>query len=71
MARACGFSGGGFKSKYYDEATRDDYWISGCKRRGGDTLYATNSPIAIDEDVREEYWKEIRNQPERVDLRTA
>src|SRR5436190_21761641 len=36
--------GGGFKSNYYDEATGDDYWISGCKRRGGDQLYATNVP---------------------------
>src|SRR5262249_33529581 len=28
--------GGGFKSNYYDEATSEDYWISGPKRRGGD-----------------------------------
>jgi len=49
--------GGGFKSNYFDEATGEDYWISGCKRRGGDQLYATNVPIEIDDDVRVEYWR--------------
>jgi hypothetical protein len=56
--------GGGFKSNYTEEATEEEYWISGCKRAGGDALYATNIPIPIDEDVREEYWSEIRNLPD-------
>lgn len=63
--------GGSFKSNYYDEATGEDYWISGCKRRGGDQLYATNVPIEIDEDVRVEYWRDIRGMPEMTDERTA
>ena len=63
--------GGGFKSNYYDEATGEDYWISGCKRRGGDSLYVSNVPIKIDADVREEYWRDIRGLPERVDDKTA
>lgn len=63
--------GGGFKSNYYDEATGEDYWISGCKRRGGDQLYATNVPVEIDEDVRVEYWQDIRGMPEMTDERTA
>jgi hypothetical protein len=63
--------GGGFKSNYYDEATGEDYWISGCKRRGGDSLYATNVPIKIDEDIREEYWRDIRDEPERIQEKTA
>jgi hypothetical protein len=63
--------GGGFKSNYYDEATREDYWISGCKRRGGDQLYATNVPVGIDDDVRVEYWRDIRGMPERVNEKTA
>jgi hypothetical protein len=63
--------GGGFKANYYDVATGEDYWISGCKRRGGDQLYATNVPIEIDEDVRVEYWRDIRGMPERVDEKTA
>src|SRR5258707_10232242 len=63
--------GGGFKSNYYEEATGEDYWISGCKRRGGDQLYATNVPIEIDEDVRVEYWRDIRGMPGRVNEKTA
>ncbi|HSU56000.1 MAG TPA: 1-deoxy-D-xylulose-5-phosphate synthase [Candidatus Dormibacteraeota bacterium] len=57
--------GAGFKSNYYDVDTGEDYWISGPKRNGQDTLYGGNTPIAIDEDVREEYWRDIRRQPER------
>lgn len=55
-----------FKSNHYDIATGEQYWISGPKRRGGDRLYGERVPVEIDEDVREEYWSEIRNQPERV-----
>ena len=53
-----------FKANYCCEAG-EWFWISGPKKRGGDALYATNIPIEIDEDVREEYWTEIRKQPER------
>jgi hypothetical protein len=63
--------GGGFKSNYCDEATGEDYWISGCKRRGGDRMYGSTLPVEIDEDVRAEYWGVIRGQPERIDDRTA
>jgi hypothetical protein len=63
--------GGGFKSNYYDEATGENYWISGCKRRGGDGLYTTNVPIAIDDDVRVEYWRDIRGMPDMIDEKTA
>lgn len=56
--------GGGFKSNYFEEATGEDYWISGCKRRGGDSLYISATPIEIDEDIREEYWTTIRNLPD-------
>ena len=56
--------GGGFKANYKEEATGEDYWISGCKRRGGDQLYTTAVPIEIDEDVRVEYWSIIRNLPD-------
>jgi hypothetical protein len=56
--------GGGFKSNYIDEATGEDYWISGPKRDGSDRLYGERIPIEIDEDVREEYWTTIRNLPD-------
>ena len=57
--------GAGFKSNYYCVETGEDYWVSGPKRRGGDALYGT-PPIEIDEDVREEYWRDIRRQPGRI-----
>jgi hypothetical protein len=59
--------GGGFKSNYYDKATGEDYWISGPKKNGNDRLYGGRVPIEIDEDVRAEYWREIRKEPEKVE----
>jgi len=56
-------SGYGFKANYFDCESGEDYWISGCKKRGGDRLYA--GTIEINADVREEYWKEIRGVPEK------
>jgi len=56
-------SGQGFKANYFDVETGDYYWISGCKKDGSDRLYGERLPIHIDEDVREEYWTEIRNLP--------
>jgi hypothetical protein len=55
--------GRGFKANYYDTQTREHYWISGCKKDGTDALYST--VVEIDEDVREEYWTQIRNKPEK------
>lgn len=54
-------SGRGFKANYFDVATGEEFWISGCKKRGGDSLYG--GIVAIDDDVREEYWSAIRNTP--------
>ena len=58
--------GRGFKSNYYCMETGENYWISGPKRRGCDALYGGSTPIEIDDDVREEYWLEIRQAPHRV-----
>jgi hypothetical protein len=57
--------GAGFKSNYFEVESGEPYWISGPKRNGQDTLYASSIPIPIDENVRENYWSEIRRQPER------
>ncbi len=54
--------GMGFKSNYFDVETGEHYWISGPKRNGQDSLYATNTKPEVDEDVREEYWSAIRGQ---------
>ena len=56
----------GFKSNYVCAETGEDYWISGPKKRGGDSLYPTNITTKIDDEVREEYWTTIRKQPDRI-----
>ena len=58
--------GSGFKSNFFDVKTREEYWISGCRKDGKDRLYGERLPIFIDEDIQEEYWTEIRNQPEKI-----
>jgi hypothetical protein len=61
----CSLKGSGFKANYLEAQTREQYWISGCKRNGGDRLYGERVAIEIDEDVREEYWRDIRKAPSR------
>jgi hypothetical protein len=56
--------GHGFKANYFDVETGDSYWISGCRKDGLDRLYGERLPTEIDDDVREEYWTSIREQPE-------
>jgi hypothetical protein len=56
--------GRGFKANFADVETGDEYWISGPKKNGADRLYGERCGVEIDEDVREEYWIEIRNLPE-------
>jgi hypothetical protein len=56
--------GTGYKANYLDVETGEEYWISGCKREGGDRLYGERVPVEIDADVRDEYWTAIRRQPE-------
>ena len=51
----------GFKANYYDAERREDYLISSCKKDGTGALYSTI--VEVDEDVREEYWTQIRNKP--------
>src|SRR5579871_1188523 len=60
--------GQGFKSNYFDSETSEEYWISGSKKRGGDRLYS--GTIEIDDDVREEYWTQIRGLPDMKDQKT-
>jgi hypothetical protein len=60
--------GQGFKSNYFEVESGDGYWISGCRKDGMDALY--NTDVEVDEDAAEEYWCEIRNQPENVRVRS-
>jgi hypothetical protein len=56
--------GAGFKANYFDAETGAEYWISGCKKDGSDQLYGGTTEI--DDDVREEYWLEIRKLPQMI-----
>jgi hypothetical protein len=59
-------NGSGYKANYFNVDTGLEYWISGCKKNGNDTLYP--GIIEIDDDAREEYWTQIRNMPENVNV---
>ena len=62
-------NGHGFKANYFDVETGAEFWVSGCKKKGGDRLYG--GTIEIDDDVREEYWVQIRSMPQCKDQRTC
>jgi hypothetical protein len=55
-------NGAGFKANFFDIDTQEEYWLSGCKKDGTDALYSTT--VEIDDDVREQYWINIREKPE-------
>jgi hypothetical protein len=58
--------GSGFKANYRETETGLEYWISGQRRDGLDRLYGKSALVVeIDDDVREEYWTEIRKKPEQ------
>jgi hypothetical protein len=57
-------AGKGYKENYFDTKSGEPYWISGPRRDGNDALYPMT--VEIDEDVREEYWVIIRNEPDLV-----
>ena len=50
------------KANYFDEETYEEFWISNPRMDGKDSLFP--AIIEIEEDVREEYWKLIRKEPE-------
>ena len=58
--------GKGYKANFYNVETAMWYWVSKCRKDGNDRLYP--GVIEIDDDVREEYWTEIRKQPENKRL---
>ncbi|MGO9169472.1 MAG: hypothetical protein ACLPLR_03335 [Terriglobales bacterium] len=56
--------GRGFKANYRETGTGEEFWISGPRRDGLDRLYGKSALVVeIDDDVREEYWTEIRKKP--------
>ena len=63
--------GKGFKANYFDVENGDEYWISGCHADGQDRLYGERLPVLIDEDVRQEYWRDIRRSPDPEKAKAA
>jgi hypothetical protein len=59
------------RAGYLEEASGEYYSISGCRRDGNDRggNNPGSFPIEIDDDVRREYWTEIRAQPHRANER--
>ena len=53
--------GRGLKANYFDTQTSEEFWISGPRADGRDSLYATT--VAVDEDARKEYWRDLRGMP--------
>jgi len=58
--------GSGYKTTHRDDESGEDYWISGPRKDGQDTLYP--GLVEIDDDVREEYWCTVREEPEKAHL---
>lgn len=57
----------GYKYNCIDSETGETFWVSGPRRDGCDKLYG--GVVEIDDDAREEYWTQIRKQPDQVSLR--
>lgn len=58
--------GRGVRGNYLDVETREEYWVSGPRRDGQDALVPGR--VEIDDDVRDEYWRAIRERPEDAQL---
>ena len=49
--------GGGTRGNHFDEATGDEYWISGIKKMGSNTHRAEPTRVEIDDNALAEYQK--------------
>ena len=47
--------GGGIRGNFYDDATGQEYWISGVKKEGSNTHWAESTKVQIDSDAMDEY----------------
>jgi hypothetical protein len=52
-----------YKYNHIAEDNGERFWISGPRKDGQDRLYPESAmPVEIDEDVRVEYWRDIRGK---------
>ncbi|MGR4866652.1 1-deoxy-D-xylulose-5-phosphate synthase [Caulobacter sp. LARHSG274] len=55
----------GLKANFSDAETGQPFWIAKARKGGDDRLYkGAGDPPVIDEDVREEYWRDVRGVPD-------
>jgi len=47
--------GGGIRGNFFDVASREEYWVSGVKKRGSNTHPAEHVSVEIDADALDEY----------------
>ena len=47
--------GGGIRGNYYDEATGEEYWVSGVKKDGSNIHWAESTKMEVDADAKDEY----------------
>ena len=52
---------GGISGNYMDVQTREEFWVSGVKKRGSNRHWAGSGPVQVDDDVRAEYQALIAN----------
>jgi hypothetical protein len=50
-----GVGGRGIRGNFIDVATREEFWVSGVKRRGSNTHWAEKVPFEVDPDALEAY----------------
>jgi hypothetical protein len=49
--------GQGVSGNHYDEATGEEYWISGVKKNGSNRHWASRIKVQVDEDAQAEYTR--------------
>lgn len=55
----------GLKANFQDQQTGQVFWIAKARKGGDDRLYkGAGDPPVIDDDVREEYWRDVRGLPD-------
>ena len=55
----------GLKANFSDAETGQPFWIAKARKGGDDRLYkGAGDPPVIDDDVREEYWRDVRGVPD-------
>jgi hypothetical protein len=55
----------GLKANFEDSVTGKPYWIARARKDGADRLFkGAGDPPVIDDDAREEYWRDIRGLPD-------